>query len=155
MSIRARDFNLVFGLGAAGLIGLAVAGCSTMEPARPAPKVASTCQDVTFPIYFAEDSDQLTGGAQQVLATAAAQVHGCHIGYVSVLGLTDAQGTPADNLDLSRRRAAVVAAALQGAGLPTPKFEIRALGEAGALTPGGKSVPLRRKTEVAIHASPA
>jgi outer membrane protein OmpA-like peptidoglycan-associated protein len=89
-----------------------------------------------------------------VLATAATQVKGCRIGYVSVLGLTDSKGSAPDNLELSRRRAQMVASALQSAGLPAPKFEIRGLGEIGSVTPHGKEVPLRRKTEVAIHALP-
>ncbi|MGC1301927.1 MAG: OmpA family protein [Caulobacteraceae bacterium] len=109
---------------------------------------------MTFPIYFAEYSDQLTVSAQKVLSTVASQVRGCRIGYVSVLGLTDTKGAPADNLELSKRRANVVAAALQSAGLPAPKFEIRGIGEVGALGPDGRPVPLHRKTEVAIHASP-
>jgi peptidoglycan-associated lipoprotein len=150
---RMRSFGLALGLGAAGLVGLTT-GCSSTGGHPAPPKTAAVCQDVTFPIYFAEYSDQLTGGAQQVLTTVAAQVHGCRIGYVSVLGLTDSKGTPADNLDLSKRRAAVVATALQGAGLPAPRFEIRGLGEAGSVTPHGAEVPLHRKTEVAIHVLP-
>jgi peptidoglycan-associated lipoprotein len=143
-------------LGVAGGAVLLLAGCSTSGGPQTASRsqAAPLCQDITFPIYFAEYSDQLTPSAQKVLVTVATQVRGCRIGYVSVLGLTDAKGTPVDNLELSKRRAGVVAAALQSAGLPAPQFEVRGLGEVGALDPAGKSVPLRRKTEVAIHASP-
>ena len=81
-------------------------------------------------------------------------VRGCRIGYVNVLGLTDANGGSAHNLDLSRRRAATVAKALADAGLPAPKFEVSGQGENGALTDGGRPVPLRRKTEVIIHPLP-
>jgi peptidoglycan-associated lipoprotein len=155
LNFRTTGFGLALGLGAVGLIGLGISGCAS-NGTRPAPaaKTAVVCQDVTFPIYFAEYSDQLTSGAQQVLTTVAAQVHGCRIGYVSVLGLTDSKGAAADNLELSKRRAAVVASALQNAGLPAPQFEIRGLGEAGSTTPHGHEVPLRRKTEVAIHVLP-
>ena len=113
-----------------------------------------SCTDVVFPIYFAEGSDQLTPTAGQVIGSEAAQVRGCRIGYVSVLGLTDAAGGAAHNLDLSRRRATTVAKALADAGLPAPKFEVNGAGETGALTDKGRPVPLRRKTEVIIHALP-
>jgi outer membrane protein OmpA-like peptidoglycan-associated protein len=153
LDFGAKALGRVAALAATGFIGSAVAGCSTNHP-HPTTQTASLCQDVTFPIYFAEWSDQLTDTAKQVLATAATQVKGCRIGYVSVLGLTDSKGSAPDNLELSRRRAQMVASALQSAGLPAPKFEIRGLGEIGSVTPHGKEVPLRRKTEVAIHALP-
>ena len=132
------------------------AGCTMNAPLRPLP-VASrpACADVVFPIYFAEGSDQLTPGADQVIGSEAATVHGCRIGYVSVLGLTDAIGPASQNLDLSKRRAATVAKALAASGLPAPKFEVNGVGETGAISEAGKPVPLRRKTEVVIHALPA
>ncbi len=114
-----------------------------------------TCTDTVFPIYFAQGSDQLTPTAGQVIGSQAALVRGCRIGYVSVLGLTDANGTAADNLDLSRRRATTVAKALVAAGLPAPKFEVNGVGENGAVSDSGRPVPLRRKTEVVIHALPS
>ena len=134
-----------------------LAGCmpnaAPLKPMAVAPRPA--CTDVVFPIYFAEGSDQLTAGADQVIGSEAAIVKGCRIGYVSVLGLTDAAGAASKNLDLSRRRADTVARALAAAGLPAPKFEVSGQGETGALTDKGRPVPLRRKTEVVIHALPA
>ncbi len=155
--MRGADFsvrNIVRG-ACLGAIGLLAAACSSAGQHAGSTGVAAVaCQDVTFPVYFSEWSDQLTDTAKQVLVTAAKQVRGCRIGYVSVIGLTDAKGAPADNLELSKRRAQVVASTLQNAGLPAPKFEIRGLGEIGAVTPHGKDVPMRRETEVAIHALP-
>ena len=90
-----------------------------------------------------------------MITSSVAQVQGCKIGYVRVLGLTDANGPAAQNLDLSKRRADTVAKALSGAGLQTPKFEVEGLGETGAVSDSGKPVPLRRKTEVIIHPLPA
>ena len=110
---------------------------------------------MVFPIYFAERSDQLTPTAQQVVASSVAQVRGCRIGYVNVLGLTDAAGGSAQNLELSKRRADVVAKALAADGLPPSKFEVDGIGENGAVSDSGHPVPLRRKTEVVIHALPA
>jgi peptidoglycan-associated lipoprotein len=143
--------------GASLIAGLSmtVAGCQS-APHAPAVVGAGrpACTDQTFPIYFAEGSDQLTPTASQVIGTQATLVRGCRIGYVSVLGLTDASGSSTQNLDLSRRRAATVAKALAAAGLPAPKFEVSGQGETGALTDKGRPVPLRRKTEVIIHPLP-
>ena len=141
------------GVGLPAMAGLLLSGC-TSAPLKPMPVARPACTDVVFPIYFAEGSDQLTPTAGQVIGSEAALVRGCRIGYVSVLGLTDAAGGAAHNLDLSRRRAATVAQALASAGLPAPKFEVNGAGETGALTDKGRPVPLRRKTEVVIHALP-
>jgi peptidoglycan-associated lipoprotein len=142
---------------AIGLAGAALAGCANHGARPPAPIAVahSSCSDVVFPIYFAQGSDQLTQGADQVISAAVGQVAGCRIGYVNVLGLTDALGTRAENLDLSRRRADTVAKALAAAGLKTPKFEVEGVGENGAISEKGRPVPLRRKTEVIIHPLPA
>ena len=142
------------GMGAAAGAGVLLSGCAStpLKPMATANRPA--CTDVVFPIYFAEGSDQLTPIANQVIGSEAGEVRGCRIGYVSVLGLTDAAGGAAHNLDLSRRRAATVARALASAGLPSPKFEVNGAGETGALTDKGRPVPLRRKTEVVIHALP-
>jgi hypothetical protein len=48
-----------------------------------------------------------------------------------------------------------VARALADAGLPAPKMVVEAAGDSGAKTPAGRPEPLRRRTEVVIHASPA
>ncbi len=136
-------------------IGAALTGCAS-QPLKPmAAATRPACTDVVFPIYFAQGSDQLTPAATQLIGIQAAQVHGCRIGYVSVLGLTDADGPAAKNLQLSKRRAVNVAQALASAGLPAPKFEVNGAGETGALTDNGHPVPLRRKTEVVIHALPS
>ena len=139
-------------MAAASLLAAALAGCQSSPRVAPmATNMRPACTDIIFPIYFAQGSDQLTPTAEQVIGVQASAVRGCRIGYVNVLGLTDANGGSAQNLDLSRRRAAVVARALQGAGLPAPKFEVSGQGETGALTDKGHPVPLRRKTEVIIH----
>lgn len=56
-------------------------------------------------------------------------------------------------MTVSRRRAQAVADALSRAGLPSPTFDIDAVGSAGAVTPEGQPEPLRRRTEVVIRAS--
>ncbi len=135
------------------LAGAGVVACST--PPKPATMAFApvVCADFNFPIYFEKGSDQLSAPAQQELIYTASRVKGCKLGSIAVLGLADADGAPRSNLALSRKRAAVVAHALAAAGLPTPTFDIEALGESGAVSPGGQPEPLRRRTEVVIHAS--
>ncbi len=147
----------ISGLDAAmGLaLSAALAGCSTTPKPLATPSVAPVlCADFNFPIYFEKGSDQLTGAAHQEIAYTASRIKGCKIGTIDVLGLADADGRAHRNLILSRQRAQVVAQALAAAGLPAPKFDIEALGESGAVTPDGEPEPLRRRTEVVIHAAP-
>jgi peptidoglycan-associated lipoprotein len=144
----------------AGAAALSMAACASEAP-KPAPaKVAvapppagQVCTDFSFPIYFDTASDQLTSAARQVVADAASKVRGCVFGRIDVVGLADADGAANRNLALSRRRAASVATALAAGGLPRPEFDIDAVGQIGAVTTGGDSEPLRRRTEVVIRAS--
>lgn len=141
-------------LGAIALL----TGCESAPP-RPVPppaaRAAPVCIDFSFQIYFEKGSDQLTGPARQVLDASVQQVRGCKVTRIEVLGLADADGPRLQNLELSRRRADHVAKALAGDGLPTPTFDIEAIGERGATGPDGKPEPLRRRTEAVIHAQPA
>jgi outer membrane protein OmpA-like peptidoglycan-associated protein len=122
-------------------------------------KVSSTlpppvCADFSFPVYFGTSADRLSEAALQVVRDAALRVRGCALGRIDVVGLADAGGSAGGNLALSRRRAAAVATALAGAGLPRPVFDVDAVGDSGATTPAGDPEPLRRRTEVVIRAAP-
>ncbi len=137
---------------------LVLAACESrpLRPATPvvAAKPTPVCGDFSFPIYFEKGSDQLTAPARAVVDASVQQVRGCRVSRIEVLGLADADGPKLRNLELSRRRAAHVAHALAGDGLPAPVFDIEAIGEAGAKAPDGRPEPLRRRTEVVIHAGP-
>jgi outer membrane protein OmpA-like peptidoglycan-associated protein len=139
----------------AAALALLIAGCAR-EPTRrtPAPLAASACADFSYPIYFEKGSDQLTAAARAVVDSSVKQVHGCKVTKIEVLGLADADGGKQRNLELSRRRATNVARALAGEGMPAPAFDIDAIGELGAKALDGKPEPLRRRTEVVIHAEP-
>jgi peptidoglycan-associated lipoprotein len=146
----------VIGIVSAAVAGLTLAGCAG-EPKRlaaPIPKSAPICADFSFPIYFETGSDELTASARAVVDIGVQQVRGCRVSKIEVLGLADADGPKRRNLELSRRRAARVAKALTGEGLPAPVFDIEAIGAAGARAPDGEPEPLRRRTEVVVHASP-
>jgi flagellar motor protein MotB len=151
---RRRRLTIWAGCVGGLLTVAALSACST-TPSRirgqAAPPVL--CADFSFPIYFEKGSDQLTAQARQEISFAAARVKGCTLGPVAVFGLADADGAVRRNLVLSRQRAVIVAEALAASGLPAPTFDIQALGESGAVAPGGDRLPLRRRAEVVIRAS--
>jgi len=140
--------------GMVGGLALAVAlsGCSTLQNARERiVRPPAACLDRTVQIYFDRDSAQVTDEGRAVLRLAAGQAQGCVVRKVLVLGLADAVGDPEANLELSKRRAQSVTAALVASGLPAAEFELAAAGQAGALDRRGDARPLRRRAEVVLQ----
>src|SRR4029079_1479641 len=101
-----------------GVAVLALAGCNTTSGRDRIVKRAPQCPDQKVQIYFEPNSAAVTDEGRAVLAQAAKSAEGCKIKSVHVLGLADAAGAPDANLEVSRRRADAVTAALAGAGLP-------------------------------------
>jgi outer membrane protein OmpA-like peptidoglycan-associated protein len=138
---------IVAGLG----LALTLSGCASMKSARDAiVRTPATCQDVTIPIYFEPDAAQLTPEGRRVIASQAAQAKRCRIESVRVVGLADAAGDPAANLELSKARAASVTDALLKSGLPSAEFDLSAVGQAGSLTSDGKIQPVRRRADITL-----
>jgi outer membrane protein OmpA-like peptidoglycan-associated protein len=136
------------------LIGLTagLAGCSSMPMGRARiVKAAPRCVDQTVQIYFEPGAAEVTKEGRAVLAAAAAQSKPCKVVSVEVLGLADASGGADASLELSKRRAQSVTAALTAVGLPAGEFKVAAAGQAGATTTDGKTQPLRRRTDVVLH----
>ena len=137
------------GLGLAGLAALAIAGCAATP--RPGPLVISQqCADLTFPIYFNRLSAKLTGPALQVIADAGRASQGCTVASVSVVGLSGGKDPHHRLLDLSSKRATMVAKALTSAGLPAPRFDVTAIAN-GHGPEDSSHEPLQRRTEVIIQ----
>lgn len=131
--------------------GLALCACAALrEPAKTA--AAPACADASFSIYFDKGQSTLTAPARDLVADAAGRLQGCQIRSVRVVGLADAEGPAAENLELSAARAAHVVEAFAAYGWPKPEFEIAAAGEAGATAPSGAALPLRRRVEVFVDA---
>lgn len=135
-------------------VGLALAGCETSLFRDRGDLVAETspCATRRFEVYFNEGQARLTDAAREAINLEAGRLQGCAIRKVTVLGLADASGGAAANMDLSQYRAVAVAEALNAAGWPAPAFEIGAAGDAGAVTSAGAQEPLRRRTEVVVEA---
>lgn len=128
-----------------------LSACTTMRSARDRiVRAAPTCQDVTIPIYFEPDMAQLTPEGRRVIASQANQARRCRVEHVRVVGLADAAGDPAANLELSKARAATVTDALMKAGLPPAEFDLTAVGQAGSVTPDGKVQPVRRRADITL-----
>ena len=138
----------------AGTVSLS--GCSMTEFMDRSAVVAepSACTAKRFEVYFADSEARLTEPARQAIGMAAAQLQGCEIRKVQVLGLADARGGATANLSLSERRAQAVAEALTAAGWPAPAFDVAAAGDQGAVTDAGVRDPMRRRTEVLVDAAP-
>jgi outer membrane protein OmpA-like peptidoglycan-associated protein len=137
---------------AALVIGLA--GCSTIQTARERiVRAPNRCADRAVQIYFEPNAAELTDEGRAVIRQAADEARGCKVGRVEVTGLADAAGAPAANLELSKRRAQSVTAALAAAGLPAAEFNVAAVGAAGAETADGRAAPLRRRVDVMLRMS--
>jgi peptidoglycan-associated lipoprotein len=140
---------------AAGAAAVLASGCTSMPPSREQlVKAPAHCVDQAVQIYFDPDSAELTREGRMVIHQAAGAAAGCRVASVEVIGLADAQGAPGANLELSKRRAAAVAAVLEADGLPAAEFKVGAAGQAGAVTPEGKAAPLRRRADVILHLAP-
>jgi len=137
-------------VAAAALVALA--GCTTARP-KAYVTAPARCADQVVQIYFEPQVAEITPEGRAVIAAAASQARGCKVTAVDVTGLADAVGAPDANLELSKRRAQSVAAALASAGLPPATFNLAAAGEQGAVTADGKARPLRRRVDVALRLS--
>jgi len=144
-------------IGIAALtVAVGVSGCGVPRFMDRSAVVAepSACTAKRFEVYFADSQARLTEPARQAIGMAAAQLQGCDIRNVQVLGLSDARGGATANLSLSERRAQAVAEALTAAGWPAPVFDVSAVGDEGAVTDSGAREPMRRRTEVLVQAVP-
>ena len=133
--------------------GLAVSGCATSTTRDQIVKAPAACEDVTVQIYFEPESSEVTSEGQAVLNQASLQAKSCKIERVRVMGLADAVGAPAANLEISKKRAAAVTRSLNSTGLPTPEFDLAAAGQTGAVTAEGDARLMRRRADVTIELS--
>lgn len=145
----------LIGVGGVALaVGLSGCGVTRFMDRTAVVAEPSPCTARTFEVYFADSEARLTESARQAIGMTAAQLQGCDIRHVRVIGLADARGGASANLSLSERRAQAVAEALTAAGWPAPAFDVAAVGDEGAVTESGVREPMRRRTEVRVDAAP-
>ena len=135
------------------VLAVGLSGCASMGMRSRMVRAAPVCQDATVPIYFDVNGASLTRESRRVIAMAAADAQGCTVQGVQVLGLADAAGDPAANLELSKRRAAAVTDALIRAKLPPAEFTLTSAGQTGAVTKAGQVQPVRRRADIVLKLS--
>ncbi|MBB4864101.1 outer membrane protein OmpA-like peptidoglycan-associated protein [Pseudomonas nitritireducens] len=111
-----------------------------LDQARPVPAASpvvapAAAQRVTLggDATFAFDSAELSAAGRASLAPLAGQLKAQQPAHISITGHTDRLGSPAYNLDLSRRRAETVRDYLAAAGVPTAAMRVRGAGAAEPL----------------------
>ncbi len=121
-----------------------------LEPLPPPPP-----EPVEATVYFELMSAKLTDEAQALLAARLAGADWGAVSAVTVEGFTDTAGAVDYNVDLSRRRAAVVRSALVAAGAPPSVVDQSWYGETRLATdtPDGVREPLNRRATVSIRFS--
>jgi outer membrane protein OmpA-like peptidoglycan-associated protein len=134
-------------------IALALGGCQTPR-GGPVARGSAACEDQAAQIYFEPASAEVTREGRAVIRAAAHAARSCAVKKVSVMGLADAAGDPAANLELSKRRAQSVTAALAAEGLPDAEFDLSAAGQAGAVNANGDARLLRRRADVILRLAP-
>lgn len=140
------------GMAAVGA-ALAVSGCSFGDRGGLVTDAAG-CTEQRLDIYFEEGEARIARPAQEMIALTGERLQHCRVEGVDVIGLASATGDAASNQTLSEQRARAVADALIEAGWPSPTFTLSAGGDTGATTDAGLAEPLRRRTEIVIHARP-
>jgi outer membrane protein OmpA-like peptidoglycan-associated protein len=91
--------------------------------------------EIRKPVFFASKKDRILAKSNPVLQAVADALQATEaIRKISIEGHTDGQGTPAYNLDLSRRRAESVKAWLIAHGVAAERIEASGFGDTKPLT---------------------
>jgi outer membrane protein OmpA-like peptidoglycan-associated protein len=109
------------------------------EGPRPAKDMLASGKLVTYGIHFASGSDAVLSDSAPVLRQVASYMQANAAVKLKITGHTDNVGTPASNLDLSKRRAASVAKALSAQlGIAADRFETDGKGDTQGLASNAK-----------------
>ena len=103
-------------------------------------------------VFFANGSNELDATAQTSLDTYAGCLSRHEVDTITIVGMTDPEGSETDNLILGRARALVVANYLHAAGCEV-EFVIRSFGEEGALQ-SEPLWPLERSAAITATTNP-
>ena len=103
-----------------------------------------------FIVFFDWDQDAITREGMQIVQQAAALYKSGQAVHLQVTGYTDRSGSPAYNQRLSERRAANVAKALAGMGVPQNQMAVAGRGENDNRVPTADGVrePQNRRVEI-------
>ena len=121
--------------------------------AKPAPAAkAKPAKGKTFIVSFPTGGAKLDAAANAVLSDAVKYAANFKPVQVVVAGYTDTVGSAASNETLSKRRAAVVAAALRIRGIPRDRMKMNGYGEEflAKRTADGVAEAANRRVEVSV-----
>jgi outer membrane protein OmpA-like peptidoglycan-associated protein len=106
-----------------------------------------------FLLYFDTGADTLTADSRALVPQILSTVQGRPVPEVSIVGHTDTTGAAAANVDLGRRRAALIRDLLAGAGLDVRLVEVASHGETNPVvpTPDNTSEARNRRVEVTVR----
>jgi outer membrane protein OmpA-like peptidoglycan-associated protein len=118
--------------------------------APPALPVPPPVQRKVFLVFFDWDKYSITPEGMQILQQAAAAYRSGAPVQIQVTGYTDRSGSPGYNQRLSERRAAAVATALEGLGVPRSQMIVSGRGENDNRVPTADGVrePQNRRVEI-------
>lgn len=116
-----------------------IANVRFAEGCRPAKDMLAEGKLVTYGIHFESGSDVVQPDSAPILRQIAAYLVGKPDVKLRITGHTDNVGKPADNLDLSKRRAAAVAAVLAAQfGVAAERFQTDGKGDTQPLSANAK-----------------
>ena len=140
-------------------------GVALLALTAPAAYAQSGSQEVPPPemegpgqyrVFFAFDRADLSQADRQVIAQAVEDYRRTGTARITATGHTDASGSAAYNLELSRRRAEAVAGELVRLGVPAAEIATVGRGEEDLLVPTADGVrePRNRRVEIVIPQPP-
>ncbi len=127
-----------------------VAGAPAPTPvSAPAPAPAPAR---SYLVFFDWDKFDLTDRARQIVAEAAQASKRVETTRIELAGHADRTGTAQYNLDLSRKRAAMVAGELVRLGVPANSITVNSYGDTKPLVPTGPNTrePQNRRVEIVL-----
>jgi hypothetical protein len=137
------------------LSALTVSTASAQQSSEPLTTVAQA-EPGEFVVFFDTDQATLTPEGARVVAQAAEAYQETGGARIVVTGHTDTAGSADYNLELSLRRAEMVAAELQRQGVPATDITTLGRGEEDLLVPtaDGVSEPRNRRVEIVVPQPP-
>jgi outer membrane protein OmpA-like peptidoglycan-associated protein len=123
-----------------------VAAAPVAAVPTPAPAARS------YLVFFDWDRADLSDRAKQIIGDAAKASAAVHTTRIEVAGHADRTGTEAYNMELSRKRAAVVAAELVRDGVAANTISVSSFGDTKPLVPTAAGVrePQNRRVEIVL-----
>ena len=116
-----------------------------LVPPPPPPSPQVWCDP--FMIFFDKGSARVPAQPQPIIGNIISLKHQIK-SHMDIVGHTDAPGSAAHNLRLSKRRADAVRAALIAAGVPSSQIRVVGLGENRLLIGSEKAERQNRRVEV-------